>query len=327
MEVRQARVNGSASVFMLRAGPFRFSLTAFAGTAPNSALLRYRRPSMAGCTGHNDTSKKRRDRRRRGNWARAHAVELACRLPTVRRETSLAGPARPPELFDSRTTRIMTDSSEKSAVDAAAVPKPVVGRLSLYLRELQHLLQSGIATTSSTQLGTVLGFSDTQVRKDLAYVGQFGYPGIGYRCEELIPEIKKVLGTDRSWQVILVGLGNLGRALLRYRGFADQGFTISAVFDVDADKIGHKVEGVAVLDWAQMSQYVRTQQIRLAIIAVPAGAAQDVANKLVEAGIEGILNFAPTALSLPASVSRVEVDLAIELEQLSFLLVNRPKQD
>jgi redox-sensing transcriptional repressor len=219
----------------------------------------------------------------------------------------------------------MTDPTEKPATEAASVPKPVVGRLSLYLRELQHLVHSGIATTSSTQLGSVLGFSDTQVRKDLAYVGQFGYPGIGYRCEELIPEIKKVLGTDRAWQVILVGMGNLGRALLRYRGFANQGFSISAIFDVDPEKVGTTVEGFVVSDWSQVTDYIRANQIRLAIIAVPASVAQEVATRLVESGIEGILNFAPTALSLPEPISRVEVDLAIELEQLSFLLVNRPK--
>jgi redox-sensing transcriptional repressor len=219
----------------------------------------------------------------------------------------------------------MTDPTEKRAAEAASVPKPVVGRLSLYLRELQHLVHSGIATISSTQLGSVLGFSDTQVRKDLAYVGQFGYPGIGYRCEELIPEIKKVLGTDRAWQVILVGMGNLGRALLRYRGFANQGFSISAIFDVDPEKVGTTVEGFVVSDWSQAADYIRAHQIRLAIIAVPASVAQEVATRLVESGIEGILNFAPTALSLPEQISRVEVDLAIELEQLSFLLVNRPK--
>ena len=203
------------------------------------------------------------------------------------------------------------------------MPKAVVGRLSLYLRELQHLLQNGQETTSSTQLGRVLGFSDAQVRKDLAYFGQFGYPGIGYRCEELIPEIKRILGTDRTWRVALVGLGNLGRALLNYRGFANQGFAICAAFDVDPEKTGKTIEGVPVFHLDDAARIVRDRQIRLAAIAVPAAAAQEVASSLAEAGIEGILNFAPVAISLPSHVSRVEVDLAVELEQLSFALVNR----
>jgi len=205
-----------------------------------------------------------------------------------------------------------------------SVPKAVVGRLSLYLRELQHLLQDGSETTSSTQLGLLLGFSDAQVRKDLAYFGQFGYPGIGYRCEELIPEIKRILGTDKTWRVALVGIGNLGRALLRYRGFANQGFVICAAFDVDAGKIGRQIEGVPVYDLADAADVIRQQEIRLASIAVPAGAAQEVATALADAGIDGILNFAPVAITLPPHVARVEVDLAIELEQLSFALVNRP---
>src|SRR5262245_25008594 len=116
------------------------------------------------------------------------------------------------------------------------VPKAVVSRLSLYLRELQHLVRDGNETTSSTQLGKLLGFTDAQVRKDLAYFGQFGYPGIGYRCSELIDAIKKILGTNQPWPLAIVGLGNLGRALMGYRGFSQQGFRITAAFDVDPAK-------------------------------------------------------------------------------------------
>src|SRR5215510_3274904 len=114
----------------------------------------------------------------------------------------------------------------------SAVPKAVVSRLSLYLRELQHLVRDGHETTSSTQLGKLLGFTDAQVRKDLAYFGQFGYPGIGYRCSELVDAIKKILGTNQPWPLAIVGLGNLGRALMGYRGFAQQGFQIAAAFDI-----------------------------------------------------------------------------------------------
>jgi redox-sensing transcriptional repressor len=207
----------------------------------------------------------------------------------------------------------------------SAVPRAVVSRLSLYLRELQHLVNDGNATTNSTPLGTLLGFTDAQVRKDLANFGQFGYPGVGYRCEELIAAIKKILGTDRFWPVAMVGLGNLGRALLRYRGFGEQGFRIAATFDVDAEKIGNTVEGVEVFPLDRLAEVVAAKGIRLAIVAVPAASAQAVADSLVAAGVEGVLNFAPVTLALPERVSRVGVDLAIELEQLSFAVVNRPE--
>ena len=221
----------------------------------------------------------------------------------------------------------MEDSKEKQPqgpVDSM-VPRAVVSRLSLYLRELQQLLLDGHETTNTTQLGTLLGFTDAQVRKDLTYFGQFGYPGIGYRCEELIAAIKKILGTDRSWPVALVGLGNLGRALLRYRGFNQQGFRIAAVFDVDAEKVGKTVEGIEIFHLDDLAEVVAAKGIRLAIVAVPGSVAQAVADSLVAAGIEGVLNFAPVTLALPDRVSRVGVDLAIELEQLSFAVVNRPE--
>lgn len=203
------------------------------------------------------------------------------------------------------------------------VPKAVVGRLSLYLRELQHLLKGGHSTTSSTQLGNLLGFTDAQVRKDLAYFGQFGYPGIGYRCEELVGAIKRILGTDRAWPAAIVGMGNLGRALVGYKGFGAQGFRFEAAFDVDATKVGWSIEGVQVYHHDQLAEVIRSKGIRLALIAVPAAHAQTVADHLVAAGIEGILNFAPVTLTVPAPVSLVEVDLAMQLEQLSFSILNR----
>jgi redox-sensing transcriptional repressor len=217
----------------------------------------------------------------------------------------------------------MAHARDNSAGQEGGVPKAVVSRLSRYLRELQHLLRQGSETTSSTQLGKTLGFTDAQVRKDLAYFGQFGYPGIGYRCEELIREIRQILGTDRSWPVALVGVGNLGRALLRYRGFTTQGFRITAAFDTDPSKVGVEAEGVPVHHVDRLPQVIRGQGIRLAIIAVPASEAQAVAQRLMEAGVDGLLNFAPVTLSLPGPVNIVEVDLAIELEQLSFAVVNR----
>ena len=220
----------------------------------------------------------------------------------------------------------MSDSKSKAASPAPdnTVPKAVVNRLSLYLRELEHLVRDGHATTSSNRLGSVLGFSDAQVRKDLAYFGHFGYPGIGYRCDELISAVKKILGTDQQWPAALVGTGNLGRALLGYRGFRQRGFSIAAALDVDPAKVGLRIEGLEVCHLDRLPDLARIHRIRLGMIAVPAVAAQTVADRLVAVGVEGILNFAPVTIALPETVSQVGVDLAIELEQLAFSVVNRP---
>lgn len=217
----------------------------------------------------------------------------------------------------------MSDPSTNPSHDSNDVPKAVVSRLSLYLRELCHLIREGQETTSSTQLGARLGLTDAQIRKDLAYFGQFGYPGIGYRCHELVKEIRRILGSDRDWPVGIVGLGNLGTALLGHRGFADQGFRVIAGFDVDSAKIGREFAGVKVFHFDRLEEVIRAEGIRLGILAVPAAAAQTVADRLVAAGVQGILNFAPVTLNLPPTVSKVAVDLAIELEQLSFAVVNQ----
>src|SRR6478752_6887984 len=173
----------------------------------------------------------------------------------------------------------MTHPNDKPADSSALgpVPKAVINRLSLYLRELQRLVRDGHETTSSTQLGKLLEFTDAQVRKDLAYFGQFGYPGIGYRCSELIDAIKGILGTKQPWPLAIVGLGNLGRALMGYRGFAQQGFEIVAAFDTDPAKVGKSVEGIEIFDLERVQQIAKDRCIRLAIIAVPAAAAQKVA--------------------------------------------------
>ena len=203
------------------------------------------------------------------------------------------------------------------------VPNVVVSRLSLYLRELQHLVREGRATVSSSQLGKMLGFTDAQVRKDLAFFGHFGHPGIGYRCHELIDEIRRILGTDREWTVTMVGVGNMGRALLRYKGFAAQGFRIVAAFDVDSRVVGLTIEGIPVYGQERLVEIVRQQQIQLGMITVPATEAQLVADQLVAAGVAGIVNFAPVTLSLPDDVPLVGVDLTTELEQLAFSVANR----
>ncbi len=205
----------------------------------------------------------------------------------------------------------------------ASVPKVVVSRLSLYLRELQRLVASGQQTISSSQLGALLGFSDAQVRKDLGFFGQFGYPGVGYRCDELIRAMQDILGTNHSWNVAMVGVGNLGQALLGYRGFGRQNFAIAAAFDADPTKVGQTVQGLRIQPLEELAATIREQGIRLGMIVVPADRAQEAADRLVAAGIEGIVNFAPVTLALPPHVQNVGVDLAIELEQLSFAVTSK----
>ncbi len=217
----------------------------------------------------------------------------------------------------------MPEQKPETRPDPNAVPVAVVSRLSLYLRELQHLIADGKETTSSSQLGRQLGFTDAQVRKDLAHFGHFGHPGIGYRCDELIGAIRKILGTDRQWRVGLVGIGNLGRALLGYRGFEQQGFRIVAAFDNDPVKVGTLVDGVEVCSLEQLGETINQQQIELGMIAVPAPQAQQVADVLVAAGIGGIVNFAPVTLRVSGQVCQVGVDLARELEQVTFVVSNR----
>ncbi len=156
------------------------------------------------------------------------------------------------------------------------------------------------------------------MRKDLAYCGQFGHPGIGYRVDELIAQMRRILGTDKTWNVLLVGAGNLGRALSAYRGFDAKGFRLVAVFDTDPTKVGHKHGDFIVQPLNEIEAAVRDQGARLAIIAVPADAAQEVANLLVDAGVRGLLNFAPVSITLPSNVALSTVDVAVQLEQLSF---------
>lgn len=196
--------------------------------------------------------------------------------------------------------------------------------MSLYLRELEQLLAADKKTISSIKLARLLGITDAQVRKDFAYFGQFGYPGIGYRCQELADEIKRIMGTNRIWPVILVGCGNLGQALLGHDGFQSKGFRIVAAFDVDKQIVGRKIDGIPVQHLDDLTEDLCQElKIHLAILAVPATAAEKVADRMAKAGITGILNFAPVTLKFSKSVSVVGVDLAIELEQLSFAVVKQ----
>ncbi len=220
---------------------------------------------------------------------------------------------------DQEPDKSVSPSAQPSRFDA--VPAPAVRRLSLYLRELETLLGNGRETISSKELGKSLGYTDAQVRKDLAYFGQFGHPGIGYRVTELIARIRNILGTDRMWKALVVGAGNLGHALVSYRGFLKKGFQVVALLDNDPARLGERVggpPGLEILAIDRLPEIVREMGIELGIVAVPAEAAQRVADRLLAAGVKGILNFAPTSITVPESVPVASVDLSVHLEQLAF---------
>ena len=195
-----------------------------------------------------------------------------------------------------------------------------IRRLSVYTRCLLQLEEDGVKTISSQELAERFNLNSAQVRKDLAYFGEFGVRGIGYYVSGLKAELQKILGLDREWAVALVGFGNLGSALFNYRGFTRQGFRIAAIFDDDSAKAGGTVRGIPVFTSAVLGHEVKARGIQIAIVAVPSEAAQAVTDQLVAAGIRAVLNFAPTRLKVPRDVRLTQVDLSIELETLSFYL-------
>ena len=198
------------------------------------------------------------------------------------------------------------------------VPEATVERLSVYLRSIKRLNNERVLP--SQELAELVGTSDGQVRKDLAYFGEFGVPGQGYRVGTLKEEISRILGVDRVWSIALVGMGNLGAALLAYPGFKRQGFEIKVAFDNDLSKIGKVWQGVKIEDVEKIPQILFEQEIKMGIIATPAQAAQAVASKLIEGGAKAILNFAPVRIVVPDRVKLRNVDLSIELEALSYFL-------
>jgi redox-sensing transcriptional repressor len=200
------------------------------------------------------------------------------------------------------------------------IPRKTVYRLSLYYRALQRLRQNHIDTVSSAALSSAAGVKPTQLRKDLAYFGQFGTRGLGYNVAALSAQLTEVLGTTRLQPVILVGAGNLGSALLGYPGFAKEGFEVVAAFDVEANRQRARDLGVRLLPMAKVGEFIRKNAVKMAILAVPAVVAQEVTNELVAAGIQAILNFAPIILQVPDKVVVNNVDLAIELENLSYFI-------
>ena len=198
-----------------------------------------------------------------------------------------------------------------------SIPKATCLRLSLYLRHLDHVASQGLEATSSAQLAAGLGTTATQVRKDLSRFGQFGRPGVGYQVQGLRQAIRRILGVDRRRKVAVVGVGNLGRALAHHRGFPERNFDVVALFDTDPETVGTSIGGVKVSPMDALATVVAERGVRLAMLTVPAEAAQRAADALVNAGVTGILNFAPVTIRVPAGVALYTADLTVLLEQLA----------
>ena len=200
------------------------------------------------------------------------------------------------------------------------IPDIVIGRLPLYLRALQRMVQEGRQVTSSQELGELLGISAAQIRKDLSQFGEFGKQGTGYNIEFLIEQLRKILKLDRVWDMAVVGAGDVGHALARYQGFRDRGFQVSMIFDNDPGKIGKKLDNFEILDIANMVETIQSAGVKVAMVATPAAYAQEVVDQLVEAGVQAILNYAPIRVNTPLKVRMQYIDPATHLQRMAYYL-------
>ena len=198
-----------------------------------------------------------------------------------------------------------------------------VRRLSAYLRFLEDFEHRGLTTISSEELAKRGGTTSAQVRKDLSFFGSFGKRGLGYSVPELAGRLREILGLGKEWRVIIVGAGKIGAALAQYRGFRQRGFNILAAYDNNPEKIGRRLEGIQVRDISQLERDIQREHPDIVVLTVPAEEAQSVVDRVVQAGVKAILNFAPTQLHAPADVTVKTVNMAMELEGLSFALTNR----
>ena len=198
------------------------------------------------------------------------------------------------------------------------IPEATIIRLSVYSRHLTDVDRKGIITTSSGDIAEGVGVSPAQVRKDLAYFGEFGTRGVGYNVKDLRQHILRILGLSVDWSVALVGAGHLGLALSSYKGFRERGFIITSVFDSDPNKIGTLIGDVEVMPIERLEEVVKQNHTHIGIIAVPSAYAQEIADKLISAGVQAILNFAPVVLNVPPEIELRNVDLAVNLEVLTF---------
>jgi redox-sensing transcriptional repressor len=209
---------------------------------------------------------------------------------------------------------------EADSMNADKIPDIIIGRLPVYLRALQRLSAKGIQTTSSQELGEIVGISAAQIRKDISQFGEFGKQGTGYSIPFLIERLKDILKVDRVWEVVIVGMGDMGHALARYNGFSNRGFVIKMLFDNDPKKIGQKVGDFEILDSSTLAEKIKQNKVKIAMVTVPAAAAQEVAEQLVKAGVKAILNYAPTSITVPAGVRVQHIDPATHLQRMTYYL-------
>jgi redox-sensing transcriptional repressor len=199
-----------------------------------------------------------------------------------------------------------------------AIPEATVGRLPIYLRALVEMAENGSSTISSNDLAGAAGVNSAKVRKDLSYLGSYGTRGVGYDVAYLIHQVRRELGLTQHWPVVIAGAGNLGHALSNYKGFSERGFRIAALVDNAQDKVGEQIGEMAIEHIDNLPEIVRREDVAIGVISTPAGAAQEVADRMVAAGIRSILNFAPAVISVPEQVSVRKVDLSIELQILAY---------
>ena len=200
------------------------------------------------------------------------------------------------------------------------IPDIIISRLPVYLRALGYMQVKGQHTTNSQELGELVSISAAQIRKDLSQFGEFGKQGTGYRISFLINKLREILHLEKAWDVVVVGAGDMGHALVRYQGFINRGFIVTMVFDNDPAKIGQVAGNLTILDTADMVEAIRTAGVKVAMLTVPASAAQSVADKLVEAGVKAILNYAPISLAVPDGVRLQYIDPSIGLQRMTYYL-------
>lgn len=203
---------------------------------------------------------------------------------------------------------------------AARVPDIVIGRLPLYLRALAEMASEGKEITSSQELGDRLGISSAQIRKDLSQFGEFGKQGTGYNVDFLADQLRRILKVDRLWEVVLIGAGDLGHAVANYGGFINRGFRIAAIYDSDPEKVGTSAGEFTIRDAAELEEDILRNGYRVAMLTVPASAAQDLSDRLVEAGIEAILCYAPTSIIVPEGVRVQYIDPVLHLQRMTYYL-------
>lgn len=205
-------------------------------------------------------------------------------------------------------------------MNADKIPDIIIGRLPIYLRALQRLADTGILTTSSQELGEMIGISAAQIRKDISQFGEFGKQGTGYSIPFLVERLRDILKVDRVWDMAIVGMGDIGHALARYNGFTNRGFHATMVFDNDTNKVGLKVGDFEIFSTAVMIEKIKQQKIKVAVLTVPASAAQEIADQLVKAGIKAILNYAPISINVPDGVHVQYIDPVTHLQRMTYYL-------